>query len=91
MRHIARAMDTQCDFCTFFGYTFFDLDILLAVTRGFHWRRVSNKPVRHAFLFLLFIMRVTYINNETRDFLGAQQNHLCCKNLNSFVNSGLPL
>ena len=26
-------------------------------------------------------MRVNYINNETRDFLGAQQNHVCCKKL----------
>ena len=26
-------------------------------------------------------MHVDYINNETRDFLGAQQNHLCCKKL----------
>ena len=26
-------------------------------------------------------MRVNCINNETRDFLGAQQNHVCCKKL----------
>ena len=26
-------------------------------------------------------MHVNYINNETRDFLGAQQNHVCCKKL----------
>ena len=26
-------------------------------------------------------MRVNYINNETRDFLGAQQNHVCGKKL----------
>ena len=26
-------------------------------------------------------MRVNYINNETRDFLGAQQNHVCYKKL----------
>ena len=34
--------------------------------------------IRTAF-FLLFIMRVNYINNETRDFLGAQKNHVCRK------------
>ena len=34
-----------------------------------------------AAFFLLFIMRVIYINNETCDFLGAQQNHVCCKKL----------
>ena len=26
-------------------------------------------------------MRVNFINNETHDFLGAQQNHVCCKKL----------
>ena len=42
-------MDTQCDFRASFGYAFLDLVILLTVTRGFHWRRVSNKPARRRF------------------------------------------
>ena len=39
-------MDTQYDFRASFGYALLDLVILLTVTRGFHWRRVSNKPAR---------------------------------------------
>ena len=37
-----------------------------------------------AIFFLLFIM---HINNETRDFLGAKQNHMCCENSKGFENS----
>ena len=36
--------------------------------------------VRTAFFFL-FIMHVHYINNETYDFLGAQENNVRCKKL----------
>ena len=114
IRHITRAVDTQCDFGASFSYAFLDLVILPTATCSFQWKRVSNKPARWRFsvevmpsilpttcvclvvtwyernstfqhlyvraaFFLLFIIRVNCINNATRDFLGAQRNHVCCK------------
>ena len=42
-------MDTQCDLGASFSYAFLDLVILPTATRGFHWKRVSNKPARWHF------------------------------------------
>ena len=49
IRYITRTMDTQCDFGASFSYAFLDLVILPTATRGFHWRRVNNKPARQRF------------------------------------------
>ena len=54
--------------------------VYLVATWYEHNSTFQRLYIRVAF-FLLFIMHVNYINNEARDFLRAQQNHVCCKKL----------